>query len=89
MFLFISDQMASVYCIMLQGERRPLSSVSSCSLTTGHVLKGHGKEANFPEFLHKLDPHSPSHYLSSRSDSGFEFAAIFVIGESGSRQDCL
>jgi hypothetical protein len=34
MFLFISDQMAPVYCIMLQGERRPLSSVSSCSLTT-------------------------------------------------------
>jgi hypothetical protein len=79
MLLFISDQMAPVYCIMLQGERRPLSSVSSCSLTTGHVLKGHGNEANFLEFLHKLDPHRPLHYLSSRSDFGFEFAEIFVI----------
>ena len=28
MFQFISDQMAPVYCVMLQGDRRPLSSLS-------------------------------------------------------------
>jgi hypothetical protein len=32
---------------------------------------------------------SPLHYLSSRSDFGFEFAEIFVVeNESGNRQDC-
>jgi hypothetical protein len=37
----------------------------------------------------------PLHYVSSRSDVGFEFTEIFVIkttprlAESGSRKDCL
>jgi hypothetical protein len=50
-------------------------------LTTRHVLKGQGKEANFLEFLHKLDPHRPLHCLSSRSDFSFQFVEIFVIEE--------
>jgi hypothetical protein len=45
-------------------------------------LKGHGNEPNFPRFLHKsLWPRSLTqlHYISSRSDFGFEFAEIFVF----------
>ncbi len=43
-------------------------------------LKGHGNDADFLGFLQKLVPHrSLTHYLSSRSDFGFEFAEIFVI----------
>jgi hypothetical protein len=50
-------------------------------------LKGHGNEQNFPRFLHKsLWPIGPLHYISSRSDVGFEFAEIFAfekrLGES-------
>ncbi len=42
-------------------------------------LKGHGNEADFRRFLHKLVRHwSLTLYNSSRSDFGFEFAEIFV-----------
>jgi hypothetical protein len=53
----------------------------SSSLYLLHSLKGHGNEADFLGFLHKLDPHRSLAllYLSSRSDFGFEFAEILVI----------
>ncbi len=58
-----------------------------CNTSTKHglqyrYLKGNGNEADFLGFLQKLVPHrslTGSHYLSSRSDFGFEFAEIFVI----------
>ncbi len=54
------------------------------------LLKGHGNEADFPGFLHKLDPHRSLTLPFEPFDFGFEFAEIFVIekwlGESGSRQ---
>jgi hypothetical protein len=43
------------------------------------MLKGHGNEVDFLWFLQKLVLRDPLHYLSSRSDFGFEFAEIFVI----------
>jgi hypothetical protein len=60
------------------------------------ALKGHGNERIFWVFFRNWFLIDPLHYLSSRSDFGFEFAEIFVIekrlpnsashyGESGSR----
>ncbi len=55
---------------------------------TYYVLKGHGNEADFLGFLM-----SPLHYLSGRSNFGFEFAEIFIfekrlpaITDTGSRR---
>ncbi len=44
-------------------------------------LKGHGNEANFLGFFAEIGSSyiDPLHYLSSRSDFGFEFVEIFVI----------
>jgi hypothetical protein len=44
-------------------------------------LKGHGKEVNFLGFFAEIGSSykDPLHYLSSRSDFGFEFVEIFVI----------
>ncbi len=44
-------------------------------------VKGHGNEADFPRFLHKSVRHrslTQLHYISSRSDFGFEFVEIFA-----------
>jgi hypothetical protein len=43
------------------------------------LLKGHGNEEDFLVLLHKRLGTGTSHYISSRSDFGFEFAKIFVI----------
>jgi hypothetical protein len=43
------------------------------------MLKGHGNEADFLGFYIKRFGIGPLHYISSRSDFGFEFAEIFVI----------
>jgi hypothetical protein len=52
-------------------------SFLKCSLL---FLKGHGNEADFLGFFcRNLFLMDPLHYLSSRSDFGFEFAEIFVI----------
>ncbi len=42
-------------------------------------LKGHGNEADFLGFCRNWFLIDPLHYLSSRSEFGFEFAEIFVI----------
>jgi hypothetical protein len=58
-----------------------------------HCLKGHGNEADFLGFCINRFGKGPLHYVSSRSDFGFEFAEIFVIekrlAEPGCRQECL
>jgi hypothetical protein len=48
-------------------------------LATTGTFKGHGNEADFLGFCRNLFLIDPLHYLSSRSDFGFEFAEIFVI----------
>jgi hypothetical protein len=42
------------------------------------LLKGHGNETDFWGFCRNWFLMSPLHYLSGRSDFGFEFAEIFV-----------
>ncbi len=42
-------------------------------------LKGHGNETNFLGFCRNQFLMSPLHYLSSRSDFGFEFPEIFIF----------
>jgi hypothetical protein len=42
-------------------------------------LKGHGNEADFRGFCINRFSIGPLHYISSRSDFGFEFAEIFII----------
>jgi hypothetical protein len=52
-------------------------------ITVTSSLKGHGNDADFLRFLNKSVRHmAPLHHISSRSDFGFEFPEIFVIGES-------
>ncbi len=54
-------------------------SILSCYQRFNPPIKGHGNQADFLGFLHKLVRHTvgPLHYNSSRSDFGFEFAGIF------------
>jgi hypothetical protein len=53
----------------------------------GPHIQGHGKEADFPRFLHisRFGIAPFLHYISSRSDFGFEFAEIFVIEKTTRR----
>ena len=44
---------------------------------------GHGNEADFLGFCINRFGIGPLHYISSRSDFGFEFAEIFVIENDG------
>jgi hypothetical protein len=53
--------------------------VSFLQMKKSHVLKGHGNEADFLGFCINQFGIGPLHYISSRSDFDFEFAAIFVI----------
>ncbi len=59
------------------------------------MSKGHGNETGFPWVFAEIGSSvmSPLHYLSGRSDFGFEFAEIFVfekrlpaITDTGSRR---
>ncbi len=51
-----------------------VSGTLSISGTIVFPLKGHGNEPDFPRF-----GIGPLHYISSRSDFGFEFSEIFLF----------
>jgi hypothetical protein len=79
-------------CTYLQGLAF-VTCVVGTNVQPKTMLKGHGNDADFLEFLHKSVPHESLSDLSSRCDFVFEFTEIFVIEkglpESGSRQDTI
>jgi hypothetical protein len=65
---------------MQYGEAKRGSIVTQWECGVDNLLKGHGDEADFLGFfcINRFGI-CPLHYISSRSDFGFEFAEIFVI----------